>query len=497
MRLCALAAALLALLAGCAREAPRPNVLLITVDTLREDRLALCAQLEAFGREALVFPAVTSPRAKTTPALASLMSGLYPHEHGVRELLQPLSPAVPVLAERLRAAGWSTAAIVGNWVLGAERAGLARGFEQWTEELPDAQRVPPENVPERRARSLTDGALVALGLERWKEGSAGPRASACSAGKPWFLWLHYMDPHGSYDPPPEFARGGAAPEPIDAASEPRPFVAEYNVPASARLPDGRIDAAAVRALYDGEVRYVDAEIGRLLARLRAEHVLENTLVIVTADHGESLGEQRYYFEHGRNVSEATCRVPLLVRLPESAPGRHVGRVEADLSLCDLAPTLLDHLGLAPLVPAGDALSVRGLVRPELLGGTSGPAQAVFSEKIEGAGLSKAIQHKAVRLGRWKLVRRYAQVFDAARPADKELVIAGQELFDLAHDGAEEHDLLANPPPEAPLARLEAELLRFSAADVRFADLAQKLARERGELERRDPEALRILRALGY
>lgn len=489
----ALLLAWIACAAACARTEPRPNVLLITVDTLRADRLALCQRVQHELGPALVFEHAQTPRAKTTPAVCSLMSGLYPHEHGVRELLEPLAPGVPLLAERLRDAGWSTAAIVGNYVLGAQRSGLARGFEQWTEELPDAQRVPPDGAPERRARSLTDGALVALGLESAQPGPPGPHAAAVAPAKPWFLWLHYMDPHGAYDPPAEFlARAPAAPDPIDPVAleaeqgEPRPWIAEYNVPTPARLGDGRIDANAVRALYDGEVRYADAEIGRLLARLRQAGMLEHTLVVFTADHGESLGEQRYWFEHGRNVSEATCAVPLLV----SGPGVRPGRVERPVSLCALAPSLLERLGLAPLDP-------RARSAPELAHGTSGAEEPLFLEKIERAELSRAVQTKAVRLGRWKLVRRYAQVFEAARPQPKELRVLGDELFDLAHDPREEHDLLAAPPAEVPLARLQAELLRFSAADVRFSDLAQKLARERSELEARDPEALRILKALGY
>ena len=447
---------------ACAREPERLNVLLVTVDTLRADRLAICPRLQDFAREALVYEHAESPRAKTTPAIASLMSGLYPHEHGVRELLQPLAPSVPVLAERLRAAGWSTAAIVGNWVLGDARSGLARGFGQWTEELPDTQRVPPDDVPERRARSLSDGALVALGLERWKEGCAGPRAAFVEPGKPWFLWLHYMDPHVAYDPPQEFRSGAQTADPIDPTSEPKALVAEYNVPASARLPDGSIDAAAVRALYDGEVRYVDAELGRLFERMASAGLLEHTLVVVTADHGESLGEQHYFFEHGRNVSEATCAVPLLVR----QPGGRRGREARPVSLCAVAPLVLDALGL---------------------GGRTPGEEPIGYEKVERADLPKAVQQKAVRLGRWKLVRRYAK--GALAP-----LLVGDELYDLDADAYEEHDLHAAPPAQAPLARLEAELLRFAAADVHFADLARKLAAERAAL---DPESRRILEALGY
>jgi len=461
-----------ALVLGCAREAAppaRPNVLLITIDTLRADRLS-CAgygrpttpHLDRLAAEGLRFTHVETPRAKTTPAIASLMTSLFPHEHGVRELLTPLAPRFPLLAEALRGAGYATHAIVGNYVLQDRFSGLARGFESWSEELPETHGVPPDDVPQRTARSMTDGALAALDLGR-------------AADRPWFLWLHYMDPHGLYDPPTEhriFHRVVADPIPDDpgktAGDLHRFSVASYNVPPGCTTPDGHVDAALVRDLYDGEVHYVDAEIGRLLDALRAAGALEKTLVVVTADHGESLGEHRYWFEHGRDTYETTCRVPLIVRLPgPSAPAVH----DEDLSLVDLAPKMLDWLHLPPLRPASNA-------------------RAVFVEKIERADLAGAVQAKAVRIGDWKMIRQYTH--DA-----KGLVLVSEELYDLARDPGETANRMADPPEQAPLARLRAELLGFAAADVRFPDLAKLLQAEREKLAREDPEALRILQKLGY
>src|SRR5262249_10524378 len=150
--------------------------------------------------------------------------------------------------------------------------------------------------------------------------------------------LHYMDPHGLYDPPPEhriFRRETPDPIPDDPGRKPGELhaqqVAEYNVPPGCSTADGRVDAALVRDLYDGEVHYADAEIGRLIEWLRGKGLLEKTVVVVTADHGESLGEHRYWFEHGRDAYETTCRVPLIVRLPARAPGRR----DDDFSLADL------------------------------------------------------------------------------------------------------------------------------------------------------------------
>jgi len=193
--------------AACVREPERPNVLLITIDTLRRDRVSVFGSprtttpnLDRLAEEGLLFTHCQSPRAKTTPALASLMTGLYPHDHGVRDLTMPLAADVPVLAEAFHRAGYRTAAIVGNFVLKDELSGLARGFDVWVEDLPDTQGVPPDDVPQRTARSLTDGALAALGLGPAQE-AAGPARPFVRDDRPWFLWLHYMDPHGQYAAP--------------------------------------------------------------------------------------------------------------------------------------------------------------------------------------------------------------------------------------------------------------------------------------------------------
>jgi arylsulfatase A-like enzyme len=504
------AAASLAL-ASCARQPARPNILLITIDTLRADRLSASGyarpttpHLDRLASEGLRFTHVESPRAKTTPAIASVMTGLYQHGHGARDLLMPLEGRLPLLAERLRAAGWSTGAIVGNYVLQDRYSGLARGFDQWTESLPDLQGVPPDDVPQRSARSMTEGALSALGLASGREDGAGPERGFVRGGKPWFLWLHYMDPHGLYDPPAEhrvFHSDAPDPVPDDPGGVPgelqRFTLAEYNVPPGCRMPDGRVDAARVRDLYDGEVRYVDAEIGRLLDALRAAGKLENTLVVVTADHGESLGEHLYWFEHGRDAYETTCRVPLIVRFPALLADRPPPGVrDGDVSLADLAPTLLDLLRLPPL-GSGEGAAVRGVSRRSLFRRDGGAPHPVFAEKIDRAERSGAVQSKAVRLGDWKLIRRYAQFVEPDLPRDRRFRILSEELYDLALDPGETRNLVADPPADAPLARLREELQRFAADDEKFAELARLLQAQREKLEQEDRDALRVIEKLGY
>lgn len=506
-----LALVLLAPLSGCAREPQRPNVLLVVIDTLRADRLSAAGyarettpHLDRLAAEGLRFTHAQTPRAKTTPAMATLFSGLYPHDHGARDLTRPLAPEVPLLAERLAASGYTTLGIIGNYVLQARLAGLERGFGHWIEELPQTSGLPPAGVPERTARSLTDGALAALGLGAPSADGAAPRAALLEPSKPWFLYLHYMDPHGLYEPPPEHRvfhseRPDPIPRPLVAqpgAAHP-PWVAEYNVLDEDRLSDGRIDANSVRDRYDGEVRYVDAELGRLFEGLRAAGLLERTLVIVVADHGESLGEHDYWFEHGRNASEVTCRVPLLVRFPADSPWRGASGVRrADVSLADLAPTLCAWLDLAPpREPGRDPLV--GRARPELALRDDPAPTPVLCEKVERADLAGAVQTKAVRLGDWKLLVRLTFLPSEAALGARRRVVLGEELHDLSRDPYETRDLSGEPPRDAPLAELRVWLARFLAADPDLGELGETLGRERDELRRIDPDTLRRLESLGY
>jgi arylsulfatase len=498
-----LGAALVLASASCSGDThPRRNVLLITVDTLRADHMgaygyarATTPHLDRLAAESMVFEEAHTPRAKTTPAIVSLLTGRYPHDHGVRDLATPLEREVELLQEELREADYATGAIVGNWVLADARSGLARGFDLWCEEFPDSSGVPPDDVPQRRATSLTDAALVALGLQ---PANASSRTSAVRAfvehGEPWFLWLHYMDPHGAYEPPVEhqvFER--AAPDVVAARSEERPEAAHkrrialYNVPESAWIDGEHIDAALVRDLYDGEIHYVDREIGRLLDALRSSRAWADTVVVFTSDHGESLGEQEYYFEHGANAYQATARVPLVVR----APGLAAGRSERLASLVDVTPTLRALLGLdvrehAPL--AGTSLF--DAPAPD------SAARAVFVEKIEGAELDGAVQIKAARIGRYKLVQRYASRARADGNGRETRVVA-EELYDLAADPLERFDLAPAVPGDAPMLALRRELARFVAADADLAQLGELLAARRRGLEIEDPESARTLRLLGY
>jgi choline-sulfatase len=327
-------AALLGLLASCAgpESVPAPRLLLlVSVDTLRADRLGaygsgrdLSPHVDALARESQVFRAAYAPSAHTFPSVTALLTGRYPEELGVWSNESLLLPGVDTLARAFAAAGWNTSAVVSNWVLRGE-TGMDGGFQHFDDALPGLEAT--RAMPERRAPDTTDAALSALDACL-----PGPEARC-------FLWVHYQDPHGPYTPP-ETLRQRALPEERRAADADRelpvlegPFGAG-GIPAYQFL-EGHRDVAFYRAGYAGEVALLDAELGRLLEGLRERGLYDASVLVFTADHGESLGEDDYWFSHGERLSEVQVRVPLLLHVPGLAP-----RARDDLaSLVDLRPTL--------------------------------------------------------------------------------------------------------------------------------------------------------------
>jgi arylsulfatase len=320
-------------LLACGNEPPPVKLLLlISVDTLRADHLGtygsqrdLTPHLDALADESQVFEIAYAPAPFTLPSVAALLSGRYPETLGVVSNASTMPDSVPTLATELAARGWRTAAVVSNLALG-RKAGLAVGFDFYDDALPQREAV--RDWPERVAASTTDAALAALDVLR-----SPPDTKA-------LLWVHYVDPHGPYTPP-DGLRERYLP------GERTAFDGRRKLPVGPGLDaiptyqylEGQHELAFYRAGYAGEVRYVDAEIGRLLEGVDARGLRRHTWVVFTADHGESLGERGQYFHHSDFLTDALVRVPLLVRRPGVAPARR-----RDLaSLVDLAPSLLAEL----------------------------------------------------------------------------------------------------------------------------------------------------------
>lgn len=314
---------MIGLLLACARPAPidpRPDVVLITVDTLRADRLGFAGHaeahtpaLDALAARGRVYDAATTPFPRTTPALGSLHTGLLPLRHGSREVGQVVR-ADGRLAGWLAEAGYRTAAVDAMRVAGPEQR-MDVGFDTF-----DLAHDAPAAALAARA------AEVAAGLD---------------PGGPAFLWVHFADPHFPYLPPPDGplrpdAPGCRALGEAAAAGrlERATLFSDRDGRASAALPE-------CRALYDAEIAAVDAGVGALLAALDAARGDRPRLVVLTADHGENQGEGGLFYEHGPDLSDAAVRVPLVLAGPGVTPGRDAGVAR----LQDVAPTVLALLGL--------------------------------------------------------------------------------------------------------------------------------------------------------
>ncbi len=366
-------ALLLVLPAGCA-EPPRPkNVLLLSVDTLRADALGFAGYgaartpvADRLAAEGTVFTQAISPMPRTTPALGSLMTGLWPQNHGSREVGDPIGE-MPTLAEILARHGLATLGVSANSTAGP-REGLGRGFRELVtyEEL-------VETYGDGLYRDLTDVTPDKIGWAGAVTHEALRLVAALGEDEPYFLWLFYFDPHLMYRPPAPWqdVEAGRCWElyehftrhPGDVGQ----VFADVGGVASRAL-------EACRRLYDAEVAYVDHEIGRLLEELDAAGRLEETLIVFTADHGENFGEGGLFFEHGENAHDAGLRVPLVFHGPGVARGR---RDDAVVSLVDVLPTVLALAGVTDEPPPSDGLDLSPRLGPE--GAAPSRQRVVFAE----------------------------------------------------------------------------------------------------------------------
>jgi arylsulfatase A-like enzyme/Tfp pilus assembly protein PilF len=400
------------------RQDPRPqdlNVLIVTLDTLRADRLGCYGyrgiatpHIDGLAREGVVFEHLTSSVPLTFPAHASLFTGLIPPHHRVRDNGGFfLDESHTTLAERFKEAGYATGAFVAAWVLEA-RWGLAQGFERYSDRFDLSQyKVISLGTVQKRGDQVADDALAWL--------------DSVSTRK-FFAWVHLYDPHTPYDPPE---------------------------PYRSRHPD---------APYLGEVEYTDHVVGRLLDGLRQRGLYERTLIVLTADHGESLGEHGEA-THAYFIYDATMAVPLVIRTPWGLSGRSATQA----SQVDLYPTVLDLAGLTPQEGVDGRPLTRALFDPRADLGHVAYSESYFPRYHFGW------QHlRGLRDGRHKLI-------EAPTP----------ELYDVQADPGE----LSNIH--------KAFSKRAQGLRERMNGLVREQDRAAPERQSMDPETLQRLAALGY
>jgi arylsulfatase A-like enzyme len=449
----------------------RPNVVLISLDTLRADRLGcygysrpgISPALDAMAAAGVRFDAAYAQAPWTTPSHASMLTGLYPSRHGVNEVFERikahLDSRAPVrvlprsaqtLATRLRDAGYATAAFTGGGTVSAS-LGFAQGFDSFREDF-DVWRA-------------SYGPLLS-----WL-GSRAPLASGPETS-PFFLFLHSFEVHAPYTHPAFVQLSPIESERLQAllrrpAMAPDPF-------GEALAGQGLRRVQVTSALYDGDVRSADEFVGQLMARLDLLGLADNTLVVVTSDHGEEFGDHDpslIYNAHGHTLYEEMVRVPLIFRFKGRLPAGRVLR--RPVRSIDILPTILEVAGLAPPRDvdgrslAGSWSDDRGDDVPILAEATKGPLELAL-----------------LRRGSLK----YMALADAPSGGENGLTSAGEQLYDLASDPRERRNLAGARPEVAAAMRRELEAIR---ADARRQRRAPTLATQP------NPELREQLKSLGY
>lgn len=402
-----------------------PNVLLISLDTTRADHLGCYGwhrntspHLDRLAEEGTLFERCFSPWIPTHPAHTTLLTGCDPMRHRIvaQGAATELSPDVRTLAELLKAEGYWTGAAdnLGRW--------FSRGFDRYQSY--------------QWARDPEGG---------WRKGEAVTRAGlqvlteAAAQDRPFFLFLHYWDPHTPYLPPAPFDRlfyGGDERDPRNRSMEPvlnfPPFQWYF------RQWMGEVrDIEFPKAQYDAEIAYMDACLHHVFQRLEELRLTESTLVVITADHGEELDEHGMWFDH-HGLYDTNVHVPLLLRMPGTVPGGL--RVPGQVRLVDVVPSVLEFLG------KGEITAREGMQGHSFLSAFSG---SLGGGTVERLFLSECtwMRKRAVRTPDWKLIvaRDHPDLHD--RPP--------VELYDLRADPGEQHNL-ADTRPEV-VASLRAEL----------------------------------------
>jgi len=396
-------------ISGCdkSRRRKAPNVILISIDTTRSDHCSACGyrrdttpNLRPFAKQGTSFTTAYSPSATTGPSHATMLTALYPMEHRVLKNGLKLSQEYPTIAHYLKAQGYQTAAVVSSFVLDS-KFGYAQGFSFFDDHIePAASSITKETWKghkvkggyDQRANYTTRKAIAWLKKQR-------------DPSHPFFLFLHYWDPHSPYNPP-------------------EPFSSQF---AQAKRWDGLY---RVIALYDAEIAFTDYEIGKLLTALKQMKLEKDTLLVITSDHGEGL-MQRGHMGHGIHLYEEAVRVPLIFHWPNHIPqGR---TITAPVGLISLAPTILDLIGINPGAGPFQRQSLAAAIR----GQTSlDPTQPVYLYRshYEGTQVKQFWiegEKFGVRIGKWKYIEGKEE--------------NTKELFDLTADPTEHKNLYAAAP----------------------------------------------------
>jgi arylsulfatase A-like enzyme len=467
-----------ALVAGCERgpgrweahpatgpsDASIRHVILISIDTLRADHLGCYGHpfvqtpnIDGLAADGILFEQHISAAPTTLNSHTSLMTGTWPHTHGAARNGFVVNEENVMLAEVLQSSGFTTAAFIGAYPLHS-RFDFGQGFDHYDEAFDIMKDVAPVDQNQRSAESVTNAVLAWLDSDRPER---------------FFLFVHYFDVHAPYSPPAPFDRMYRSDDPAIHGNFREIRAIQQALKAN---PKGMpAENAAMDALYCGEVSFIDEQIGRLLEGFGKWGMLEDSLIVLTGDHGEAMNEHWEIWDHGHSTYETTVRTPLIIRQPGS---RQAGtRWRHPVSNIDVMPTILDRLGLE------SPSRVQGTSFAAVLDGIEpAPREPVFSEATKPWGSPweddatwvNTRKCRSVREGRWKLIFQPAGGYT--------------ELYDLEADPQEKNNLALSRDPE-----VRKVVRRLQAALAAWTKSAKPLPSQFDDT----PQNIEALKALGY
>jgi arylsulfatase A-like enzyme len=422
-------------------EPARPNVLILTVDTLRADRMSAYGyerntspNLDRLMRKGVLFTRARTVEPLTGPGLCAMLTSSFPHENGATRNGLRMRPGLPSLPKLLHEEGYRTAAIVSNWTLRDKITGLAEHFDQY-DAVFKHKRWLGLFSSEAGAAAVTGAAL-----ERLEE------LAATAADRPFFLWVHYIDPHAPY-------------------KRHKAFLDDLGL-------DKKRGKLTASDRYDTEIAYADRSIAEVLARLEALGLADDTLIAFTSDHGESLGEHAYW-GHGRHLYEPTLHIPMALTWPGKI---EPGSIDAPALNIDLAPTIAGLLGL-------DC--------PEVFRGYDWTA--VFDG--EDPPMDRATQHQAHRGAVFS--RHDSDIARRAGLLEVGVVLNGyKEILRVKSGNRWRFDLVRDPEEEVNLAEPKSDPTEGLRVWMEFVDFGLRQSDE-APPQPLDEETIEQLRALGY
>jgi arylsulfatase A-like enzyme len=453
-----------------------PNVLLITIDALRADHLGSYGYhletspfIDSLAKKGVLFSDATPAWPKTYASMSSMNTGMYPKTSGLRNKKRKKLPStLKLLSEIFKENNYTTSAVVANFNVG-RTYGFDRGFDHFVESWQDMWKQKEgdttfENT-QGKVKFFTNATIITDQALKWLQKIQNDET-------PFYLWLHYMEPHGPYIPPKsylQYFRNAHKPYYINIKKIPK-----YQVLLDSKTKEPINNLGFYKAQYDREIRYIDDELSRLIGEIKKLNQYENTIIIISADHGESLGEHNYYLEHGLLSYQPCAHIPLIFigegRIPE---GRIINE---PVGLIDLPPTLMELAGIE--IPS----QFEGQSLVELMFGEKNATapEYIFME----SGYDGEFPQQTIRRNQWKLIHVTSRL-DLPYMSGSEY-----ELYDLSKDPGELENLAYELPD------ITKELGSIFDSWYR-SGFRIKEKGNTAEFKELDPKQKQLLKSLGY